>query len=152
MNSSKLAVTRCRRRQALSGDAAVLICLFVSGVRPGLLRIVGLFGVEIRIDRREANLMVPGCVAVTCQMRMPAAATFLAAAEIAMAQYQGSESRHRTLDIVPSCLHSQQRQQWLPGRRDMLRESSWKACVTMIPEYSDDPHTVMQKCLPCNQG
>ena len=88
--------------------------------------------------------MTPRFVAATILMEIAVASIFRVATfpsaqmETGTAQHQGSKSLHRISDIVPAYLHSPQRQRWLPGTWDMLRESSWKPCVKIIPEYSDD--------------
>ena len=135
MNNSRVAETKRRPQRVLYADAEVLVCLFLMAVRPGLHWFDGLFRAGLQVDRCEANLMTTRFAAATVLIGIPVAATFPA---IATAQHQGSKSPRRISDIVPSSLHSQQRQQWLSGRPDMLHESSWKPCVKIIPEYSDD--------------
>lgn len=144
MHNWKVAEPRRRRQQVPSADAAVLIGLLLVAVRPRLRALVWLFWAELRVDRCETNLTTPRCGAATCLVGMSRASIFLAATFLAVQaalvtpQHQGSKSRHRISDSVPSYLHSPQRRRWLPGRRDMLRESSWRPCVKIIPEYQDN--------------
>ena len=135
MNNSRVAETKRRPQRVLYADAEVLVCLFLMAVRPGLHWFDGLFLAGLQVDRCEANLMTPRFAAATVLIGIPVAATFPA---IATAQRQGSKSPRRISDIVPASLHSPQRQRWLPDRPDMLRESSLKPCLGIIPEFPSD--------------